>query len=62
MGFDVNQPLDPDSKQNILHVACYAGHYDIVQYFLSQEDKPDVNARDKFDWTRNYPLNLFLYF
>ncbi len=53
--------MDPELKQNVLHVACYAGHYEIVQYFLEKEEKPDVNARDKFEWTRKKNTNFYFF-
>ncbi|XP_071093035.1 serine/threonine-protein phosphatase 6 regulatory ankyrin repeat subunit C-like [Haliotis cracherodii] len=47
-GGDVSQ-VD-DVGDNILHVACYGGHVEMVEHLLSK-DIVDVNTRGRYGWT-----------
>lgn len=48
-GYDYTSEID-DKNQTVLHVAAYAGHYELVEYFLGMDDL-NIDAIDSHGWT-----------
>jgi hypothetical protein len=69
IGADFTKPFEEDkSKQNPLHLASYAGHYDLVEYFITlQRQKSsqfvecwNINTKDEHGWTGKCALRTIL--